>query len=232
MTFPTRDVAIAWCAPAAVSSYFLESVVDLYEDVRTRQRIAAHKTHRTGPELAKARTVIVEWFLELNVPWLLMVDTDQAFEPRQFLDLLAVADPDRAPIVGGLIVGVETYRDGTANFQLEAGHFRDDGWERLLSQIPPSSPPLLRVDLVGAGFMVVHRRVFETMRAARPGHRLPWFEEAVYRDALLGEDYEFCRRAGECGVPVHVATNVHIGHARSCVIWPEGAAHALQAKRA
>ena len=69
----------------------------------------------------------------------------------------------------------------------------------------------LRVAAVGAGCLVIHRRVLEAV--ARP-----WFEwrgsrEDLPPEARLSEDFEFCRKVREAGFGLWVDTLVACRHA-------------------
>jgi hypothetical protein len=224
---PRDDVAIAWCSPAIVSAYFCESIVGIFADRRTRKRVAAYLPTVAGPELGVARCDVVEWFLQTDAEWLLQIDSDQVFGPEQALALLEVADPDTAPIVSGLYAGLTGGSGGEVMTGLCAGRVAADGTQDMLTALPDTTAQLLRVGLVGAGFLLAHRRVYEAMRAARPGHPLPYFESAVSHGVAEGEDFTFCRRAAELGFPVHLATRVHVGHHKSLVVWPAAAAAAM-----
>lgn len=76
---------------------------------------------------------------------------------------------------------------------------------------------LIEVDLVGAGMLLIHRRVFETMPR-------PWFEWLLDRPEIpeaerTSEDYHFCRKAKRNhGFKIFLDTFVqclHVGYGRS-----------------
>lgn len=64
----------------------------------------------------------------------------------------------------------------------------------------PYDKGLLRVDAVGAGCLMVHRRVFEALDA-------PWFKFEG-----SGEDLYFCRKATDAGFKIALDTSLHLGH--------------------
>ncbi|MGW3186338.1 hypothetical protein ACWDBT_00580 [Streptomyces ardesiacus] len=208
------DVYLAWCAPAHVTTLFLDSVVCLYEDDRTRARIHDHVTYLSSPHLAISRHDITEMFLASGAAWLLQIDSDMVFSPDQMLTLLRVADAEERPIVAGLCKGFNQH-DGQ-----EIGEaFRVEGG-RLTPVLDPPANSLLEVALVGTGFMLVHRNVFVRLRAARPAARLPWWDYSVVDGQPYAEDYTFCERARQAGYRIWVHTGVRIGHVKTTVVTP------------
>jgi hypothetical protein len=81
------------------------------------------------------------------------------------------------------------------------------------SWTPPNS--LLEVDLVGAGCLLIHRRVLE--RTPRP-----WFEWEIGKGdpstqkdrgrGAMSEDFAFCMNAKRAGFKVHLDTSIRCDH--------------------
>ncbi len=77
------------------------------------------------------------------------------------------------------------------------------------------SPPecILEVDLVGAGCLLIHRRVLEQMPR-------PWFEWEIGRGDIdpakkrgaMSEDFAFCMNAKRAGFKVHLDTSIRCDH--------------------
>ncbi len=87
--------------------------------------------------------------------------------------------------------------------------------------VPLSSAPrgVVAVDFCGTGFLAVQRRVFEKLEPRHPGP-LPWYAEAVIDGEPVGEDWEFCRRVREAGLPVKVHGGVRVGHCKRVPLMP------------
>ncbi len=74
---------------------------------------------------------------------------------------------------------------------------------------PPNS--LVEVDLVGAGCLLIHRRVLERTPQ-------PWFEWEIGKTSApqgrnaMSEDFAFCLRAKEHGFKVHLDTSIQCEH--------------------
>jgi hypothetical protein len=75
---------------------------------------------------------------------------------------------------------------------------------------------LVRCDATGAAFVLVHRRAFEAV-SDRFGYG--WWYDRVPNTTdpqqPVSEDYSFCVRLREVGVPVHVHTGVRTSHAKT-----------------
>lgn len=91
-----------------------------------------------------------------------------------------------------------------------------------------SWPGLIEVDHVGAGCLLIHRRVLEAMKSDAPR---PWFEWLcdhgnLKKTEMTSEDFTFCRRARQAGFKIHVDTSVHCVHAGNgrAVLTPNGGA--------
>lgn len=77
---------------------------------------------------------------------------------------------------------------------------------------------VFEVDLVGAGCLLIHRRVLESMK-------WPWFEWRLDRfdlpeDKKCSEDFAFCRDAKAKGHKIWLDTSVqcqHVGYGRSAI---------------
>lgn len=193
------SVLIGYAHPATVDGHFHDALVGLLiADAAGPRNVAGVVGVLSGPQIAIARNRIVETLLASDAEWLLMLDADMTFEPDVLEQLLAVANGDSRPIVGALCFAVGP-----------------DGIGPTLYYCQPQAEPyerdaLVRVDATGAACILMHRTAL-TAVIARFGD--------CYGDAHgIGEDLEFCVRAGEVGVPIHVHTGIEAGHVKSTVI--------------
>ena len=182
-------------------------------------------------EIAHARNTIAAAFMASDADWLLWWDTDIGAEPNAVEQLLAVADPETRPIVGGLCF-IETEYDhdwmGGLRSAL-APTLYDWSWVEQENGLPgafklatrPDWTPgeVTRVGATGCGLLLVHRSAFEKitnwlMDQGAPGHI--WHERIPGPDGeLCGEDISFCMRAHQVGLPVYVHTGVLTSHQKS-----------------
>lgn len=177
--------------------------------------------------LAQQRNRAAAFLLdESPADWLLFVDSDMGWSEDAVDRLLEAADPVERPAVGALCFGLQkvktdemggwytrpfpTIYDWTHN---EAG----EGGFTIRWDYPRDT--LTRVAATGAAFLLVHRDVFDKVRAQ---HGDTWFNRAMMPNSdLLGEDMSFCARLDRMGIPIHVHTGVRTTHYKSLWISEE-----------
>lgn len=187
--------------------------------------------HLTGPYLDDGRNFVVTRFLNEfdTADVLVFFDSDVEFTPTDILDLLS-HDFDKYPIIAGAYRNlfnntIATYPNAgwspVIYWPHENGNGRellpigDEGWHLL----PPTDDPnLLHTNVVGAGFLAIHRRVLDHMGSVF-GTPCPWFAEPITPDLIhLGEDTGFCQRAIGLGYPVVVDSRIRLNHTKSISI--------------
>ncbi len=97
---------------------------------------------------------------------------------------------------------------------------KDGKW---LTELPgPGRSPLVEVEVVGAGCLLVHRSVFETMPPSRAGKA--WFDWRVDSPELfpqgeaMSEDFTWCLNARKAGYKVLLDTSIrcrHVGYSQA-----------------
>jgi hypothetical protein len=215
------DVIVGWVRPRLVDGDFLDCLLLTlrFDQEVGGGRIGGFQRVVSSANVSDARNQLVNWFLtSTSADWLWMVDTDMVWAPEALHRLLAVADPDTAPIVGGLCFGRET-RTGTVFptlFELEAVPGSDE-W-RFYRYYDWPEGQLMPVDGTGAAFLLVHRRVFEAVRDHGYSKVFPWFQETENSGGRVSEDLTFCLRARDRGFPIFVHTGVHIGHIKDVAV--------------
>ncbi|HEY6013468.1 MAG TPA: hypothetical protein VIU37_05665 [Candidatus Limnocylindrales bacterium] len=210
------SIVIGYLHAGQISAYFTQSILGtvLYDRVHGR-RVAGILNEWSSANVSNARNKIVTQFLEGYAgvaDWLLFIDSDMGWDPNAHERLLAVADPAKAPIVGGLCFG--TSEDALFPTIYSMGALKD---ERPITMRLLDYPEdtMLRCAATGAAFVLIHRTVLEQMREAAFNPAFPWFQETELSGQPCSEDITFCLRAGLLGMPVHVHTGVHIGHHKS-----------------
>jgi GT2 family glycosyltransferase len=207
------SVALGYLHPGLVHGEFLRSIIKLLVyDVGHEQRIVGDGGFvaiPAGPNLSAPRCRMVRSFLKSGIEWLWMVDTDMTFPPDTLDRLMAVADKNISPIVGGLCFAL-TYEEGERVIYPTMFLLDDDGSGWRILEYPPDS--LIDIHATGTACLLIHRTVLEKMEGTYP-EPLPWFAEQISpAGGLQSEDVTFCLRARECGFPVKVHTGVKLGH--------------------
>lgn len=222
MRDPSEKVVIGYLHPGLVHAAFMESVLDLLVyDTAFHKRIVSgggRLATQAGANLSGPRNGIVKKFLEYGqADWLWMVDSDMTFTPDIVEKLLEFADPETAPIVGGLCFGFDDRGDiqptlfGLMGEEQHPQVIRYHEW-------PPDA--MFQVSATGAACLLIHKSVFDRMRdfkvpsRDRPGFNdaFPWFQELEHDGQPVSEDIAFCWRAGIAGIPLYVNTAVRLGH--------------------
>jgi GT2 family glycosyltransferase len=224
---PTRSggVVIGYIHPGQVSSYFLESMLtSTLTDVgmemagQRPRRIVNILQEWSSANVSASRNTVTQRFLDQpHGDWLLWVDSDMQWEPDAIDQLLAAADPDERPIVGGLCFGMS--KAGLYPTIYQWAEIDGKLTTVRVGQYPRAS--IVRCAATGAAFLLIHRRVLEAMRDRQFDRAFPFFQESAGNGAPVGEDITFCIRAGILGFPVHVHTGVRIGHHKSNLLTEE-----------
>lgn len=243
-----EKVCIAYPHLENFGANFVESVLRMAAYDKTRGN---HLLHNSGIsnsgalaavwgksiELSHARNVATAAFMASDSDWLLWIDTDMGFEPDSLEKLLAAADPQVRPIVGGLafVEGDFThdFRGGLRSSL--APTLYDWTWVEPTSGMPGAyklltrqdwpSDKVVRVSATGTGFLLIHRSVFEKISAWTISENGPgqiWFERIPGPDGeMCGEDISFCLRAHQVGIPVYVHTGVVTNHQKTVWYGPQ-----------
>lgn len=216
MSQPRKNVCIAYIHPGQVSSYFTESLVaSLFWDHSRRRRIKNIYQEWSSANVSAARNTVTQRFLDRqDSDWLLWIDADMQWDPRDIDVLLDAADEAERPVVGGLCFGMS----GGELFPTVYQFAEVDGGLTTIRVLEYERDALVRVAATGAAFLLIHRRVLEKMRARGFNEAFPFFQETQNGADPVGEDITFCLRVAACGLPVFVHTGVRVGHHKSVLL--------------
>lgn len=210
-------VVIAYIHPGTVAADFTQSLMNLSMfDQATGRRIVGCMNEWSSANVSTSRNSLTGRFLdEYDAEWLLWIDADMSF-PHDSLDrLLASADKDERPIIGGLCFGANRGRQFPTIYQFVR---TEDGAVTTLRVDDYPLDALVQCAATGAAFLFIHRTVLERMRDHRFNAAFPWFQETELAGQPAGEDITFCIRAGILGFPIHVDTGLIIDHQKSTVL--------------
>ena len=212
----SKSVAIAYIHPGQVSSYFTESLIaSLFWDHQRRRRIKNIYQEWSSANVSSARNTVTERFLSRHdADWLLWIDSDMQWDPRDIDVVLDAADAKDRPIIGGLCFGMAhgslfptLYQFAELDGNLTTVRVRE--YER---------DALVRCAATGAAWLLIHRDVLQAMKDREFNAAFPWFQETQNGSEPVGEDITFCLRAGICGFPIFVHTGIRVGHHKSIVL--------------
>lgn len=157
--------------------------------------------------ITMARNSLVNEFLKTDATELLFIDSDVIVTPDAILRLMANS--------GGKDITAGSYPRRAKDkkffadlYYNESGDLEFDG-------------PMMRVERVGTGFMLIQRHVIEKMIADNPewmyenkdGSKMAAIFDFGIRDGkYVGEDYLFCDRARASGFKVHIDVEISLPH--------------------
>lgn len=220
-----EKVVVAYLSPGEVYSDFMESMFDLLVyDMALHKRIldgGGRLASLAGANLAGPRNGLVKAFLEFGqAEWLWMVDADMTFGPDTLERLLEQADPEKAPIVGGLCFGFDENGDIQPTLY---GFVGNPNKPKVIRYHEWKPDAMWQVAATGGACMLIHRTALEQIRDFKHPNRrgkkgfndaFPWFQETEHEGSPVGEDITFCWRAALAGIPVFVNTAVQLGHVK------------------
>lgn len=177
--------------------------------------------HPAGPYLDDARNAVIRQFnAQAQIcDRLLFIDSDIEFKPTDVQQLI----DDDLPVVSGVYYNLWSARESHVGLGPTPVvlHWTGETGDRNMVPVTewPDGPfdgdyserPVIEVDGVGAGFLMVRRDVLDALEAEH-GNPSPWFGEAIYENSHLGEDVDFCVRCQQLGIPVAVDRRVQLGH--------------------
>jgi hypothetical protein len=232
---PNEKVVVAYLFPVDVKGAFMESMIHLLMyDASLHRRITdgggGFMANQAGANLSGPRNDLVERFLAYGkADWLWMVDSDMTFGPDIVERLMEFADPETAPIVGGLCFGFDS--DGEVQPTLFGLHQADDEDDVQVIRYHTWDPDsMFQVAATGAACLLIHKSALERIRDFQPpnlpgqvgfNRAFPWFQETEINGRPVGEDFTFCWRAGMCEIPIFVNTAVRLGHIKSRLLTME-----------
>ncbi len=162
----------------------------------------------SNPRQEEARNAAIQGFLDGVGDWLMWVDTDMTFLYDTIEQLVKTAHEHEADIVSGLGF---IYKKETGEIIPSAYLWNEDGKEfRVIDDYTKGE--VHAIDGTGAGFVLIHRRVFEAFDD-KYWHKT-WMEHPE-TGKMMGHDLEFCRRATGYGFKMVLNTKVRTGHIKS-----------------
>lgn len=141
--------------------------------------------------------------------WIVFIDDDMVWSPKQLGQLVDSAQELDADILGGLCFRRSPPHEPTMFYR----EFQDDGGYNYLERWDSD---IVEVDATGMAFCFINRRVFEKL-AGVPfppySKRRSGIPPSFFRwNGIRGEDLQFCQDAKSVGCRIFVDTRIEIGH--------------------
>jgi GT2 family glycosyltransferase len=197
----TNDIVVVGsCDNGYVDSDFFASVIDLFTKPDYPVNIFGN-IRSAGTLIHKNReNVVRHWLKSTQADWLLFIDSDILFEPRDVLFLCDAANSSDKRIVSGLYFGLGEINNPKP-FPVAFEKYDD----KYLPIQNISKNTVFRVDATGLGFMLIHRSVLQEIIKK-------YGLSEIFVSSEYGEDIEFCRKVAEMGIDIYLDTRVQIKH--------------------
>ncbi len=217
-----ETVTVAYLHSDEVAHSWHHSLVNLLMfDASGQQRImrGGYIAFSSGYDVEHSRNLVAAQFLDnKTADWLLWIDSDMGFSHDALEQLLAHADADELPIVGGLCYGFKDIGGDGLNGMVRRPfttmfRWQEQGDKAAFSPIvhyPPNT--LVPVDATGAAFVLIHRSVFEKIRREYGDVWYSRITNPTIPGSRFGEDISFCVRAAALGCRMAVHTGVRTNH--------------------
>jgi len=167
--------------------------------------------------------LVAAWLAEDTADWLFWIDTDMGFAPDTIDRLMAAADPEERPVVGGLcFTQREEESDGMGGWRCRATPtvfdwtvLEDTGQMGFSVRWNYAPDTLTRVAGTGSACVLIHRSVFEKVHAEYG----TWYDRVpnTTMGQVISEDLSLCLRACALDIPIHVHTGVKTSHQKT--LW-------------
>lgn len=183
------------------------------------QMIQYSNEHLCGPNqvihLSKSITSYHAWARnglseQMLGEWLLMLDTDQTFEPDLLCRMVALLNEHDLDVLTGLY----HYKIPPHNPVIYAWDGHKDEFHGIAGWSTPGR--LLKIDCAGAGCLLIRQRVFR--RIAEELGQKPFDPIGVF-----SEDFSFFRRLIQLGIKVYCAPEIETNH---LMLTPINSSHA------
>jgi len=209
-----NKVAIGWIDSGSVTSGFAAYIGQI---LLHRSNIINSVVTASGSYLSANRNTMVKTFLdETDAEWLLSVDSDILIDINSFDELIQAADVTKHQVIAGkyylpLDTGIELAAQVWHDTLEGTGQWLDNDDERLKNKI------IDNLHSVGAGYMLVHRTVFEKIleNSANP---MPWFQDYWMDfpyDSWCSDDIHFFTQVHRYGFNVALCTTATSTHLKT-----------------
>lgn len=198
-------IIIGYCHGGMVHQPFMTSILNhAWYDGRER-RMLHSVMHYKGLYVDDNRNALTRMFLSQNAEWLLLIDTDIVFPANAPYMLRDAADRKKRPIVAGLYFsrGLNENPDALPVWYVPDPNDpkRSDGFI-LCTKFTDGLNPIVGA---GAGFLLIHRTVFDAFRGKYDNETWQWWGRDIIvmdgKRGRMGEDLTFFKRCRELGIP-------------------------------
>ena len=196
-----EKVIIGSCDNGFVDGLFFSSLTNILTIKDYPYEICGN-IRSEGPLIHKNReSAIKHWLSSTDADWMLFVDSDISFIPKDLEFLCDSADSQNRKIVSGLYFTLEQKE---IVFPYPAAFERGNGEGYLpLQEIEENS--LRIIDAAGLGFVLIHRSVIQKILVT-------YSLSEIFVSSEFGEDMAFFEKVREIGEDVYLDTRASVKH--------------------
>jgi hypothetical protein len=207
-----KSITLGWIDTGQVTSGFAAHITQI---LLHRSDMISDVIVASGPYLSNNRNRMVKGFLDgTQSEWLLSLDSDILVGLESFDTLVDAADEDKYPIMGGkYFLNIDGQIRVSAMTKLDGNHKYGKWLEDFSSYIVED------LHSTGLGYCLIHRDVFEAVRA-NSDSPLPWFQDywreevpGIQKPGWISDDIHFYNQVTSLGINVSMclgATSSHI----------------------
>lgn len=207
-------VTIGWCDNGMVEGRFATAVMTLMTEGPKNSINITNHIRVNGNQIARQRQSLFDyWADQMDTEWLLWIDSDIIPTIPALKLVWELADKKTKPVVTGTyFVSKEnemTMMEPMPALYLETGN------EFLTQPLHPlPKDQVMKVDICGFGFIIMHRSIIDKVRAVAEGYSL--FGEKQNPGAqFVSEDVAFCRYLKKAGIDLYAHTGAVLQHMKT-----------------
>lgn len=193
-----------------------------------QQNLALQYQATLSSYISTAKNVLANEFLKSEHDYLLYLDTDIGFDPRDVFIMMEMMEKSEIEIMGGTYVTKaiqwEKVREAAKKDKKDLSKFTSEFAVRFkpgMKEFKINEP--VEVEAIPGGFLVIKRSALLKFRDKFPERKFrerlnqdpitQFFHSETYPDsAYISEDFWFCDRMRECGVKIYLAPWVKLTH--------------------
>lgn len=154
-----------------------------------------------------ARNVVVAKFLASGFDYLIFLDNDVIFNPKDLFKL--VNFPSSYKVISGIYA-----RKGSSG--------NDGNFSHILEE--ETNKSIAKAKFTGGGFLRIHKSVFQKIDDEAESFRHPavlddemeylktYFDSHFENNQFISEDVDFCNKCHNKGIDIYVDQNLRVGH--------------------
>jgi hypothetical protein len=213
-----KSIAIGWIDPGTVQTGFAAHLAQI---LLHRNEYITSVFAASGPYLSLNRNNMIATFLQSDAEWLLSVDSDICLTIDNFDALIAAAEENTTPIVGGKYYLSLDNIVVAAQKKVSDDHTAQGFWVSR-EEIEGANGKLIEnLHSVGIGLCIIHRDVFRAIQSLNINNPLPWFKDGLrveWGNSWSSDDLAFFEQVRALNINISLHTGVTSQHLKMSML--------------